>query len=607
MLPFSWYFNPYMIPLVVTGIVAAIFVVYSLRRPSVLTALPFAALCFCVMCWTLGTAIQISTNEVTLARLMLAIQHLGLTGVAPSWFLFACLFTGRERWLERRRLLALYAGPALMLLAFLTNDLHGWMLSPITLVENRIGNNFDYSFHWMFWIHALIAYVLIVSGSAITLNYALTSDRAYRSQAFLSIFSSVIPLLANVIVLIGLNPLPIDLTPLAFGVSMIAFSINLFRFRLFDLVPLTYEKLLGTLKEGVIVLDTQNRIVQTNAAALELVGWSNGRQMIGLSAAVAFASMQPAITPYIEQAEREGEIKITAPRVEGERAATMARWLNVRVSPLTMSDRSTAQVRGKVIVLSEVTARKQNELALAEARDHALQLDQFKTQVLSDVSHDLRTPLAAIQGFAELLQGGFYDNEPDKQAHALQSIINDAHYLNQLVNQLLDKSALNSGRIELKPVAFAPASLVRTTVEGASILAEAKGLTLRVDISADLPAQLSGDPDRIQQIITNLTGNAIKFTERGGVVVRVFCPDAGHWAIQVTDTGHGIPPNLQDAIFEPFRQLNQGQPQAIRTRGFGLGLTIVKDLTTMMNGEVTVESHVGQGSSFTATFPIIVP
>jgi signal transduction histidine kinase len=611
MTPFYWYFNPYAIPLLGIGLVAAVFAVYSVRRPSVPAALPFAALCFCVMCWTLGTAIQISSNEIALARLMLALQNIGLTGVAPSWFLFACLFTGREGWRSRRRVIAVYTPPALMLLAFLTNDLHGWMMTPPVMIPNRIGYNIDYGFNWMFWIHALIAYVLIVGGSAITINYALTSDRAYRSQAFLSVIAALTPLSANVLTLTGLNPLPIDLTPLAFGVSLIAFALNLYRFRLFDLVPLTYEKLLGTLKEGVIVMDTRNRIVQTNAAALQLVGWREMRDVIGVAAEKALASMQPEIAPYLAEDDHEGEIKVIASN--GAPAATLAdgaRWFSIRVTPLNERDAPAVNTRGKVMVIAEVTARKQNELALAQARDRALQLDQFKMQVLSSVSHDLRTPLGAIQGYAQLLYGGYYEDDLDKQTHALESIINEATYLNQLVNQLLDSAALNTGRIVLKSEPFAPAALIRTTLESTAILAETKGLALVIDIAADLPGEMCGDAERLQQIITNLVGNAIKFTERGVVIVRAFVVDGvspKQWAIQVRDTGSGIPPDMIDAIFEPFRQLNQGQPRVSRARGFGLGLTIVKELTMMMNGNISVDSLLGEGSTFTVTLPIRLP
>jgi signal transduction histidine kinase len=140
---------------------------------------------------------------------------------------------------------------------------------------------------------------------------------------------------------------------------------------------------------------------------------------------------------------------------------------------------------------------------------------------------------------------------------------------------------------------------VETTM---SVLARNKGLNLKTNISPDMPATLTGDMQRLQQIIINLAGNAIKFTSKGEVHINLLHPNPTHWAIQVTDTGAGIPKEAQQYIFEPFRQIDNSITQ--KNRGSGLGLSITKQLVELMGGEINLQSEIGIGSTFTITLPI---
>lgn len=253
-------------------------------------------------------------------------------------------------------------------------------------------------------------------------------------------------------------------------------------------------------------------------------------------------------------------------------------------------------------LVTDITERKQAEAALALARDQALEANRLKTELLAKVSHELRTPLGAILGFAELLEVNTYGPLSEKQRQVTTKIINSTHYLTTLVNELLDQAQLEAGRLKLNVHSFAPANLVDDTLTKLSVLARTKGLSLTSDIATDVPATLFGDAARLQQILVNLVSNAIKFTQRGGVRVKLYCPDADYWALRVSDTGPGIPAEAQTYIFEPFRQVDGSITRA--HAGTGLGLSIVKQLTTLMGGEITLESKVGQGSTFTVYLPL---
>jgi signal transduction histidine kinase len=181
--------------------------------------------------------------------------------------------------------------------------------------------------------------------------------------------------------------------------------------------------------------------------------------------------------------------------------------------------------------------------------------------------------------------------------------VESADYLSQMVNDLLDEAQIESRNMTLNMGFFSPADLLQKVGTSMDVLAHNKELDLTIELSPQMPATLYGDERRLQQIIINLVGNAIKFTQQGGVKVRVFQPSAIYWAFQVIDTGAGIPKDAQAYIFEPFRQVDNSITR--ENRGTGLGLSITKQLVALMDGEISLESEPGQGSTFTVTLPVV--
>lgn len=252
--------------------------------------------------------------------------------------------------------------------------------------------------------------------------------------------------------------------------------------------------------------------------------------------------------------------------------------------------------------MQDITEQREMEEALRQARDRALEALRLKSQLLAVVSHELRTPLGAILGYSEFLHEGAYGSVSAKQEEILTKVIGSTQYLNDLVDQLLDQARIDAGQAKLNIAPFSPREMVERAESKSQMKARYQGLDLIFEIDDELPETLSGDEQRLEQILLNLVGNAVKFTDAGEVRVLIYCPDANHWAIRVSDTGPGIPPEMQEEIFKPFRQVDSS---ATRTHGgVGLGLSIVKQLTTMMGGEITLESSVGQGSTFTVMLPM---
>ena len=227
---------------------------------------------------------------------------------------------------------------------------------------------------------------------------------------------------------------------------------------------------------------------------------------------------------------------------------------------------------------------------------------QARDRFFSAMSHDLRTPIAAIVGYSELLADGIVGELSTRQHEMVERISQVAAHLTELVNDILDLAKLDAGRVELHPEPVVLGELVRDAVVAVEPQASAKQLPLRLDLDSAGGETVVVDPVRVRQILVNLLANAVKFTDAGEVRV-----DAGRnpertW-ITVRDTGPGLPPGSEEAVFEEFLQLAAGRGGK-QEPGSGLGLAVSRRLARAMGGDLAVESRPGQGSAFTLYLPL---
>ena len=258
---------------------------------------------------------------------------------------------------------------------------------------------------------------------------------------------------------------------------------------------------------------------------------------------------------------------------------------------------------------SEERIQKQNEALihtiaeLAKAREAAEAAAQLKTQFLATMSHELRTPLNAIIGYTEIQLAGMTGELNQEQQDYQQRVLVNAEDLLALINDILDISKIEAGRMELQKVPFGMQSWMDEVVAQIRVLAERKSLQFNYEVDERLPASMVGDAARLKQIAINLLSNACKFTDEGGIDFRLWRESQRMWTITVKDTGIGIPSHTQETIFDEFRQADNSSTR--KHSGTGLGLAIVRKLALAMGGNVRVISEVGQGSTFTVTLPII--
>jgi signal transduction histidine kinase len=309
------------------------------------------------------------------------------------------------------------------------------------------------------------------------------------------------------------------------------------------------EAILNNIADGVLVLDAQGSFISANPALLRIIPEDELREM----------SSKP-----LEK---------------------IIRWRN-KVFAVTASPVPGV---GSVAVFRDETRRHETE----RARD----------ALIATVSHEFRTPLAAVMNYLEMLLMLSKMRKIDNAAFTehLTRALENSKRLHQLVVNTIDLAQIQAGMLELKPQRFNLSTLFEKIRQFLDVLLNQKHLSYELSIAQGVPAEITGDPERLHQALVNLIGNAIKFTNQGGVKVRVFLPREETLSIEVVDTGPGIPEEQLPDIFEVFRR---GSNYVRRERqGAGLGLSITKEIVTLMGGEISVSSALGVGSVFTVSLP----
>lgn len=357
--------------------------------------------------------------------------------------------------------------------------------------------------------------------------------------------------------------------------------------------------ILDSLAEGVVVVDRQNLISFANESAVKMLGRSRTDLLKQRYEPVMFGVEAKDLPPP----EAGEDVVYTCPvqfaMIEGETTHVNSETFHRRDGstflveyvciPLLEAD----QIIGVVVTFQDITERRDLEQAVRKARDAALEAAQEKADFLSNMSHEIRTPLNGIIGITDFLNNTDLSGE---QRAYVQTLKTSADSLLQIVNDILDFSKMEAGKLRIDEVDFNIEALVTETIRLFTPEAKRKGITIGVRVTPSNPEPVNGDAVRVRQILQNLIGNAIKFTDSGSVDVEVKRESAGLWRFEVADTGIGIPDSKLATIFEPFSQADASTTRLFG--GTGLGLAICRRLTQLMNGDIGVESVAGSGSKF---------
>ena len=356
--------------------------------------------------------------------------------------------------------------------------------------------------------------------------------------------------------------------------------------------------LLDSTAEAIVGINRKGNCTFCNPATLRLLGYPDVAALQGKSMHDLMHHTYPDGRPYPRE---ECAIAITLGRGEGIHSDQDIFWksdgTSFPVEYWAYPIRKNGESVGAVITFLDITARKRGQAALLEAKEAAEAGSRAKSEFLANMSHEIRTPMNGIIGMTELALDTPLTAE---QRDYLSLVKSSADSLLHIINDILDFSKIEAGKLELEEIDFRIRELFRDTLKTLAQRSEAKNLELCARVSPKVPTILIGDPTRLRQLILNLVGNAIKFTEQGSIVVdarlELRQSDIVRLHVSVADTGMGIPLDKQQVIFESFAQVDGSTTR--RFGGTGLGLTISRQLVELMGGRLWVESAVGKGSTF---------
>ena len=353
--------------------------------------------------------------------------------------------------------------------------------------------------------------------------------------------------------------------------------------------------------DAIYARDLEGRITYWNAGAERLYGFT-AHEAVGLP----LRSLNLRMVSDAELAQIAARIRSGVQHsFEAQRPDKEGRAVDVAINTAPLRDAQGAHV-GEVCVVRDITTAKRTARELQQAKEAAEAANVAKSQFLANMSHEIRTPLNGILGMTRLVLDGHLEAE---QRQLLSLVMASGNSLATVINDILDFSKIEAGKLDVQTIEFQPLDLLPDIIRTQALRADEKGLGLRFQAEGDIPTTLLGDPGRLRQVLLNLVGNALKFTEQGEVEVTLDVQSRADEAvllrIGVRDTGIGIPGHLQRDIFDAFSQGDAAITR--RYGGTGLGLTISARLVELMGGRIWVESEPGKGSLFCFTLRCGVP
>ena len=369
-------------------------------------------------------------------------------------------------------------------------------------------------------------------------------------------------------------------------------------------IPGRVRAALDTMAEGLVVLDGKEQIALANRAFSSVLG-RDSADLLGMP--MKRLPWRDTDGAVLDPGDRPWRQALETGRPQMNRRIRLAldevghRTFMINCSPV-LGERGRHS--GVLVSFDDVTQLELQEIELKHAKVEAEAANQAKSDFLANMSHEIRTPMNAILGFTELLRRGM-GKDPEENRRYLDTVHSSGSHLLNLINDILDLSKIEAGRIEIEAVDCDPCRIVQEVVTVLRVKAREKGIGLDLEVSGNVPEQVVSDPARLRQIVTNLVGNAIKFTGHGGVTVRIEARPAEGGArltIDVADTGIGMNAEAQRRVFDPFVQADNSVTR--RFGGTGLGLSISRKFAHAMGGDITLTSKPGEGSCFSVVLPV---
>jgi len=578
-------YSLYLSSLIISTILLSTLAFLFWRRRSMRGAIHAAWLMLSAAVYAFGTVLQLINTNLSGQIVAEGIQYIGIVFIPVAWFTFSISYTGRDNWFSKKILLLLLIIPFTTIILAWTNGYHELIWynrhletsGPFVIIEKGYGP-------W-FWVNASSSYVLLLAGILTILRRLFRRPRLYRQQSIALAISALVPIIWNVFYIFNIVPIyRIDLTPSAFTVSGLAMMWGLFRSRLLDIVPIAYENIIEVLNHGILILDTQDRIIDMNATAENILDCPISKAIGQTTDTVLLNHLDLTKILYDEPIGNPPEILI--------RKSEKDNYYLVHVAPL--NDRR-GNPMGRMVILMDNTEFRRVQVRRRELETKNQLMSRLSTvgEMAAGIAHEVSNPLATVLGYSELLMR---QDIPEDMRKDLEIIEKSAERAATILERLLTFAGQQDGVFE--PVQVN--SIIDSAIDFRNHSLALNNIEIVRQFDEELP-RTTANGSQLHEVFLNLLMNAEGAIAEAGKKGRITIStekNENNLHVYFKDNGAGISPENLDKIFNPFFTTKKFG------KGTGLGLSICHGIITRHKGEIIVVSEPGIGSTFTITLPI---
>ncbi len=532
--------------------------------------------------WSTGAVFEQMLTDLNYKIFWSVITYFGIPFTPVLLLIFVLRFSQQDSWLNKRKTILLFVAPVISLIMAITNTFHHLLWPTVTIISGIGGVTAKYEHGIWFWVTALYSYTLIFTATILLIRASLRFSNLFANQSKLFLTSLIFPWIISIGYTLKSDLFDyVEPTPIAFTLTGLFISLGIYRYYFLDIIPIARNLLFDNFRDGILVFDYNNRIIDSNHAIEKIL---NKHNLIGNSIDSELSEIPALLNLCLKKESGKLELHIDN--------------IILGASLIDIKDKRN-QFIGTLLTLQDITQKKKEELALLKSEQDLKELNSAKDKFFSIIAHDLKNPFFGIIGLSEILHEDYNELSEEEKKKLVQEILELARNTHRMLENLLDWSRQQTGNIKFHPKLFNIKHLIDDNFVTAQQQADLKNIKL---LKNYIDITVFADENMINTIVRNLISNAIKFTLPGGSIEASAKQNNDHAEISVKDTGVG----MDNATLEKLFRIDQNikSTGTFGETGTGIGLILCKEFIEMNKGKITVESISGKGSVFTFTLPV---
>lgn len=581
--------NPFSLTLLLPVALSALIAIEAFRPKYQSLGRLLGLLMLAIMVWSAAYGLELSSTTKEGMLFWLRIEYLAIPYVVPLMLLVVMRFTGLGLHISAYQYGYLFLIPVVITVMSITNEYHHLYYTSVRLSFDEKIPLLELSIGPFYYVHVAYIYVLTVFSLFVVVRKLVYQRALFRKQLLFMLIAVLIPLASFTLYFIGLMPIKnIDPTPFAFTLSGLAMSISILRFRMLDLMPIAREHVFQSMQDGLVVVDTKNRLVDCNPVVHKIFGWKS--VPYGKRIDVLWESYPKMAQPIGKQSEQPVEVSLEVEETERHFLVSNSEIFNHK-----------GRLIGRLLVLHDITARFELQRHLRQNEEKLRMLNAEKDKLFSVIAHDLRGPIGNFMSYTRLLTDDSVEMNKHEMVEAARAMHKSAASLFGLLENLLNWSRMQRDDVKMKMQPLLLHEVIHTNLELQRENYTRKKIQIVNQVDAEL--KVSADENMLNAILRNLISNAIKFTESGGeIAINAMTLSNGLVEVVVSDTGIGMDSQTLENLYRIDQK--SGRPGTEGEVSSGLGLILVKEFVEKQGGSLRAESRVGEGSRFSFTLPV---